>query len=513
MANQPFVLKMRNISKGFPGVQALDKVSFQLRPGEVHALLGENGAGKSTLIKILAGDYQEDQGEIFIGGQQVQIETPAQSADQGVSVIHQEMHLISSLSVAENIMLGRIPQGRLPGMVSWKNAGHRAAEVVESLGVTLDVWAKVEDLNVAQKQVVEIAKALSRDARIVVMDEPTAALTDREVQGLFHVIRSLKERGVSIIYISHRLDEIFAIADRVTVMRDGLNVGTVDVAQTNHAQLVKMMVGRELAEMYPKRDITVGQEILRVKNLNQGENIHDINFTVKRGEILGIFGLMGSGRTHLAKTLFGDIKKDSGQVFVLGQEVKIDTPEQAKGARLGLVPVDRKGEGLLLNQSLRRNVTLANLSSYMRFGFTRRNAERASAKKWVQKLDIRAYSIEQEVKNLSGGNQQKVTLAKWLETDLEVLILNEPTWGIDVAAKVEIYQLLEDLCEQGLGVIMMSSELPEILAMADRILVMCQGRITAEYSRETATQELLLQAAIGSAVLEADADLSGLEGK
>jgi ribose transport system ATP-binding protein len=419
------------------------------------------------------------------------------------------MHLISSLSVAENIMLGRLPKGRLPGAVSWKNAGQRATEVIENLGVTLDVWAKVEDLNVAQKQVVEIAKALSRDARIVVMDEPTAALTDREVQGLFHVIKTLKGQGVSIIYISHRLDEIFDITDRVTVMRDGRYVGTVDVSQATHAQLVKMMVGRELKDMYPKRDISVGQEILRVKNLSQGENIHNINFTVHQGEILGIFGLMGSGRTHLAKALFGDTKKDGGQVFVQGQAVKIDTPEQAKEAGLGLVPVDRKGEGLLLNQSLRRNVTLANLSAYMQFGFTRRNAERASAKKWIQKLDIRAHSIDQRVMNLSGGNQQKVTLAKWLETDMKVLILNEPTWGIDVGAKAEIYRLLEDLCEQGLGVIMMSSELPEILAMADRILVMCQGRITAEYSRETATQELLLQAAIGG-VPEAGAHLPGV---
>ena len=507
------ILEMQGITKRFPGVLALDNVSFDLYPGEVHALLGENGAGKSTLIKILAGDYQKDEGEIFIDSNRVAIENPGQSAHLGVSVIYQELHLIPTLSVAENILLGALPKGRLPGSVNWRKTREQARKVLDNLGVTLDVKARVENLNVAQKQVVEITKSLSRDANIVVMDEPTAALTDREVQGLFRVIKTLTAKGVGIVYISHRLDEVFAIADRVTVMRDGKNVGTQALSEIDRTQVVKMMVGREMKDMYPKREIPVGTELLRVENLSQGKALHDVSLNLHRGEILGIFGLMGAGRTRLSKVLFGETKKDSGRVFIEGRESLIDSPEKGKAAGLGLVPVDRKGEGLLLGQSVQNNITLPNLSAYVKYGFTQQRKERLRAKKWVKELDIRTPSADQMAMNLSGGNQQKVVLAKWLDAGTQVLILNEPTWGVDVGAKVEIYRLLEDLCEQGIGVLMMSSELPEILAVADRILVMREGRITGEFSREEASQESLMRAAIDGIETSDDRAIPEVPGK
>jgi ribose transport system ATP-binding protein len=490
---------MRSISKSFPGVRALSDVSLDVRRGEIHALLGENGAGKSTLMKILSGDYQMDSGEILLDGRAAAIHSPRHGVELGISVMYQELNVVPTLTVTENILLGKLPPGPLPGTVDWRAAHRLASEKLEWLSVDLAPRTLVGDLNIAQKQVVEITRALSRDARIVVMDEPTAALTDREVQSLFCIMRTLRERGVAIIYISHRLDELFEIADRVTILRDGRKVDTVNLAETTRGQLVTLMVGRELKDLYPKRASVVGQELLRVEGLTQGKKLRDISFTVHKGEILGIFGLMGAGRTHLARVLFGDVPKDRGQILLDGREVHAVSPQQARLAGLGLVPLDRKGEGLILDQDIRRNITLANVPAYARGGFLRQDAEKQSAERWMQALGICARGQDQKVLNLSGGNQQKVVLAKWLETQARVLILNEPTRGVDVGAKAEIYRLLEDLCEQGKGIIMMSSELPEILALADRIVVMCQGVITGVFSRSEATQERLLRAAIGCA--------------
>lgn len=494
---EKLALEMRGITKTYPGVKALDNVNFEVAKGEVHALVGENGAGKSTLMKILAGAQPMDSGEIRINGEVVHITSPQKAMDLGISIIYQEFNLVPYLNAAENIFLGREPKGILPGFVDFKTMYAEAQRVIDSLGVKLDVRTPVNRLSVAQQQMVEVAKATSRNASIIAMDEPSATLTEHELQNLFELIRSLKSKGVSIIYISHRLEEIFQIADRVTVLRDGKLVGTKPVSEIDRDEIIRMMVGRELKEKIPKESVEFGPPALTIKGLSRKGILHDISFTVHKGEVLGIAGLVGAGRTELARAIFGADPIDSGEIWLNGTRVDIRSPRDAIQLGIGLVTEDRKELGLILGMVVRENISLANLDSLTRFGFVNRREERKAALKFVEDLMIKTPSIEQQVQNLSGGTQQKVVLAKWLFTRSKVLIFDEPTRGIDVGSKVEIYQLMNQLAANGTAIIMISSELPEILGMSDRIIVMHEGRIAGELSREEATQEKIMHLATG----------------
>lgn len=494
MTENNIVLKMEKITKSFPGVLALDSVSIDLKKGEVLGILGENGAGKSTLIKILAGNYVKDDGQIFIDGKEFEIRNPGEAMASGIRVIYQELNTLDNLTVAENIFIGEQLVKTGLKIVDWKSMVKRSKQILDSLNVVLNPRAVMEDLSVSEKQVVEIAKALSKEAKILVMDEPTAALSEDDTQSLFRIIRTLKEKGVSIIYISHRLKEIFEITDRVTVLRDGKKVKTLVTADTNTNDLVSLMVGRDIKEMYPKREVPVTETIMEIKNLN-AEGIKNISFDLKRGEILGIFGLLGSGRTSLVKALFGANPIKSGEILINGKEVAVKSPRKARDNKVGLVPLDRKMEGLALDLGVKENITLANINELGNGFLINKKIEELKAKKWITDLNIKTPSINTLVNSLSGGNQQKVVLARWLESGSEVIILNEPTRGIDVGAKIEIYKLMQDLCEKGAAIIMISSELPEILSIADRIIVMSKGRITDEYSKKEATEEKLLSAA------------------
>ena len=488
------VLKMDNITKTFPGVVALDNVSIDLKKGEVLGILGENGAGKSTLIKILAGNYIKDSGDIYVDGQKFEIKGPAEATASGIRVIYQELNTLNNLTVTENIFVGeQIVKGPFR-TVDWKAMTKKAVELLDSLNVKLDPNAIIGDLTVSEKQIVEIAKAISKEAKILVMDEPTAALSAEETQSLFKIIGTLKARGVSIIYISHRLKEIFEITDRVTVLRDGKKVGTTKTKETTANRLVELMVGRDIKEMYPKRKVDIGDVVMQVENL-AAEGFSDISFELKKGEILGIFGLLGSGRTSLVKALFGANKIKSGSIKINGKVVSLKSPNAARNEKIGLVPLDRKAEGLALIMGVKQNITLANIEEIGKSFLISKATERNKAANWVKEVGIKTPTLEQEVNSLSGGNQQKVVLAKWLESGSQIIILNEPTRGIDVGAKIEIYKLMQDLCERGSSVIMISSELPEIMSIADRIIVMSKGRFTGQYQTEDATEEGLLASA------------------
>jgi len=488
------VLRMEHITKTFPGVVALDDVSIDLKKGEVLGILGENGAGKSTLIKILAGNYIKDSGDIYVDGQKFEIKGPAEAMASGIRVIYQELNTLNNLTVTENIFIGeQIIKGPFR-IVDWKAMTRKANELLDTLNVKLDPNTIIGDLTVSEKQIVEIAKAISKEAKILVMDEPTAALSEEETQSLFKIIKTLKSKGVSIIYISHRLKEIFEIADRVTVLRDGKKVGAFNTRNTNENELVALMVGRDIKDMYPKREVPIGEKTMEVKNLIS-DGFNNVSFNLRKGEILGIFGLLGSGRTSLVKALFGANKIKGGEIFINGKKVNIKSPNIARGERIGLVPLDRKVEGLALLMSVKENITLANIEDLGKNFLIMKSLEREKAIKWINEIGIKTPTIDQEVNSLSGGNQQKVVLAKWLESGSQIIILNEPTRGIDVGAKIEIYNLMQDLCERGTSIIMISSELPEILSIADRIIVMSKGRFTAEYSREEASEEQLLHSA------------------
>ena len=491
------VLEMRGIAKAYPGVVALHSVDFSVRPGEVHALIGENGAGKSTLMKILAGADTKDSGQIFIDGKESHIDTPQEAMRLGVSIIYQEFNLVPYMNAAENIFLGREPASVVPGLIDFGRMYSDAEKIIDELGVALDVRTPMNHLSVAQQQMVEIAKATSRQSRIIAMDEPSATLTDHELENLFGLIRRLKAEGVSIIYISHRLEEIFEIADRVTVLRDGELVATKDIAETNRADIIRMMVGRELSDSIPKIAAEARDVALEVRNLNRAGVLHDINFQVRSGEILGIAGLVGAGRTEVARAIFGADPIDSGQIIMNGKPVTIHSPRRAISLGIGLVSEDRKALGLVLGMAVRENISLANLGVLSRLGFIKRRKEREIAESYVKDVLIKTPSIEQAVQNLSGGNQQKVVLAKWLFTKSKVLIFDEPTRGIDVGAKTEIYQLMNRLAAQGVAIIMISSELPEVLGMSDRTLVMHEGRIAGELSGKDATQERIMGLATG----------------
>jgi ABC-type sugar transport system ATPase subunit len=497
------VLEMKNICKSFPGVRALNEINFTLKKGCVHALLGENGAGKSTLMKILSGIYIPDEGEIFINGEKKFFHNTKDAQNEGISIIHQELNLCWNLSVAANIFVGREDCGKL-GFLKEEETRRRAKEVLRQLEVDyIDVQEIVQNLSVAQQQMVEIAKAISMDAKILIMDEPTSALTDKETKILFKTIKNLKEKGVSIVYISHRLEEIFQICDEITVIRDGTYIGSMEVKNASTDKLISMMVGRELTSMYPaKKHENVEKEyndtVLEVKNLTKCGMIQDINFSLKKGEILGISGLVGAGRTELAKVLFGRFSKDSGTIIINGKAASINSPRDAIQHGIGLVTEDRKAEGLVLMLSIMHNISSSNMERVCNsLGLVSSKKEVDLALDGIEKLRIKTPSEHQMVKNLSGGNQQKVILAKWLATNPIVLILDEPTRGIDIGAKAEIYTIMRELAQQGVGIIMISSELPEVLGMSDRILIMRNGRIAGELSKEEATQEKIMYYATG----------------
>ena len=491
------LLQMRGISKRYPGVVALDNVDFEVAPGEVHALVGENGAGKSTLMKILAGAEKADTGEILLNGRPIHITSPQAAMDLGINIIYQEFNLVPHLSAAENIYLGREPSAAIPGFINFKKLYGDAENVMSSLGVAVDVRAEVSRLSVAQQQMVEIGKATSRNSVTIAMDEPSATLTDHELRNLFELIRSLKKQGVGIIYISHRMEEIFDICDRVTVLRDGHFIATKRIEELDREAVIKMMVGRELTESIPKKPAPKGEPLLEVKGLTRKGVFEDISFTVHRGEVVGIGGLVGAGRTEVARALFGADPIDSGEIWFEGKKIHPRSPREAIAAGIGLVPEDRKTLGLVLTMAVRENTTLANLDLLTMLGFVNRKKENEVAEKYVKDLRVRTPGIEQEVKNLSGGNQQKVVLAKWLFTQSKLLIFDEPTRGIDVGAKVEIYELMNELVHKGDGLVMISSELPELLGMSDRIYVMHEGRIAGELTREEATQEKVMHLATG----------------
>jgi len=490
------LVEAKDIHKSFPGVRALAGARFELMPGEVHALMGENGAGKSTLMKILAGIYARDSGEIRYDGAAVDFTGPREAQQAGIGIIHQELQLMNHLTVAQNIFIGREPKRAFGLLLDDDRLNRDASALLAHLNLTIDPRVVVGGLTVAKQQMVEIAKALSFNSRVLIMDEPTAALNNAEIAELFKMIRELKSRGVGIIYISHKMDELKQIADRVTVLRDGEYVGTVDAATTSMATIIGMMVGRTISDERLAGAQEPGEVVLDVRHLECGPLVRDVSFSVRRGEILGFAGLMGAGRTEVARAVFGADRPQSGEIFVHGRKCAIRTPEHAVAAGIGYLSEDRKRFGLALGMDVEANVVMSNLSRYLSFaGFLKGEPMRRSAEKFIRLLNIRTPSAAQEVRLLSGGNQQKVVVAKWLDRDCDILFFDEPTRGIDVGAKAEIYKLLRTLADQGKAVVMISSELPEILRMSDRIVVMCEGRITGELAPEQATQERIMELA------------------
>ena len=495
----PF-LEAHGIVKRFPGVVALNGVSFEIRAGETHALLGENGAGKSTLIKTIAGVYHADAGEIRIDGHPARIRNPHDAQALGISTIYQEFTLAPDMTVAENIFLGREPlKVRALSIVDRRELIRRTREVLASLDLQIDPEATVKHLGVAQQQMVEIAKALSLDARLIIMDEPTATLTSHEIDRLFGTIVRLKQRGVAILYVSHRLEEVKGIADRATILRDGIYVATVQVASTTIDEMIRLMVGRDLKDKFPKVTVEPGEEVLRVEELTRNGILHGVSFHVRRGEIVGIAGLVGARRTETARAIFGADPIDSGRIFLHGKPVRVRTPADAIANRVALVPEDRKRHGIFGSLSVRENVVLSGLRHFSRNGLLDLRSERRRAQEFVSSLRVATTDIEKWVRDLSGGNQQKVVIAKWLNTNAELFLFDEPTRGIDVGGKIEVYRLMGELVSRGAAIVMISSELPEILGMSDRILVMREGRICGEFDRAGATEENILNCALRGA--------------
>jgi ABC-type sugar transport system ATPase subunit len=496
------VLQLSGISKSFPGVRALSDISFDVRAGEVHALLGENGAGKSTLIKIMSGVHRADTGTMTLDGKVTNFASPQEAQAAGIATIYQELLLFPELTVAENIFMGHAPKGRFGG-IDWAEMRRRAVKLLADLDIhDLDPNLLVGSLSVGNRQRVEIAKALSHNARILIMDEPTAALTEHDVERLFRIVRLLRERGVGVVYISHRLEEIFLLADRVTVLRDGEFVATKPVSETDHQDLVEMMVGRRIEALFPKLDVKRGQVVLELENVVRQPMTKGVSLKLHAGEILGIAGLVGSGRSELAEIIFGMTPADSGTIRLDGNPVAINSPSDAKHLGIAYVPEDRGRQGLVRPMPISQNVSLANLGRLSRGGFLDRGAERDLAVESVKRFQIRASGIGQIVGKLSGGNQQKVGLSKWLATEPRILIMDEPTRGIDVGAKAEIHRLMSELAQKGLAILMISSELPEVMGMSDRILVMRAGRLVAEVDRAEATQPKIAAAMMSDAPAE-----------
>jgi ribose transport system ATP-binding protein len=491
------LLRLEGISKSFPGVQALSDVHLDLRTGEVHAVVGENGAGKSTLMKVLAGIYEQDTGTIHLDGQVVDIGSPMTAQAMGISIIHQELSLMPDLTIAENIYIGREKRSGFGLLVDNKELNRRASELFDRLGIVLNPRVKVGQLLVAQQQVVEIAKALSFDARILIMDEPTAALTEAETETLFRLIRDLKRRGTGIIYISHRLEELAVISDRITVLRDGQYIDTMPTVDADLRRVISMMVGRQIAsETRPSVPHVVRPSVLEVSGLSTKSLLSDVSFDLKQGEILGFAGLMGAGRTEVARAICGADKIDGGELRVWGRQVKINSPADAARLRIGYLSEDRKRYGLMLDLDVNFNILISSLSDYTTpLGLVRDEAGRQTSRRYVDSMKIKATSIRQRTKTLSGGNQQKVVISKWLAKNCDILIFDEPTRGIDVGAKEEIYELLEALADQGKSIIMISSELPEVLRLSHRIVVMCEGRVTGILDNTDADQEIVMDLA------------------
>ena len=484
-----YILTLKNITKEFPGVKALDDVTINIERGTIHGLVGENGAGKSTLIKVMAGIYQPNKGEIILDGKPCRFNSPIEARRAGISVVHQEIKLAEPLSVAENMFLGNVQLKN--GLVDWKGMRRRAWEIVEDLGMDIDINAQVSSLTVAKKQIVEIMHAINNNSRILIMDEPSAVLTDRELEVMFRIVKQLRDKGITIIYISHRLDEIFGLCSNVSVLRDGCHIDTIPVASVDRQGLINMMVGREMGQEYPKEVGNVGGTILEVKNLSRGI-LQDISFEVKSGEVFGISGLVGAGRTELARAILGIDKPESGEVYVRGKKVHYRTFADAIRDGLGLIPEDRKLQGLVQIMSVKRNTTLVNMKRVLRAGVISSSLEEKLSKEYADKLHVVTPSMETEVQYLSGGNQQKVVIAKWLFQNSEILFLDEPTRGIDVGAKAEIYRLINRMAKEGKTIIMISSEMPELLGMCDRIMVMHEGHKMGELNAAEATQEKIM---------------------
>lgn len=489
------ILSIKNLSKYYPGVQALDDVSIDFYEGEVHALIGENGAGKSTLIKMISGAAKPDGGVITFHGKNYEEMSPHLSKALGIEVIYQEFNLIPTLSVAENVFMG--DEIKVNGMIDRKTLIEKTKSIFQSMKTNIDPMALVEDLPIAYMQLVEIAKSISRQVKVLIMDEPTAPLSNSEVEILFQLVRELKNKGVTIIYISHRLPELFEISDRLTVMRDGKKIITLNTAETTKKELIKYMVGREITETCPRREFKPGEVILEVKNIT-GNGVKDIFFKVRKGEIFGLGGLVGAGRTELVRLLFGADKLENGEIWLEERKVRIQDPRQAVKLGFGLVPEDRKQHGAIQELSIRWNITLPILQKLSRLGVINRKKEDDCVTKHKDVLEIKTPSVDQAVKNLSGGNQQKVVLSKWMASQSKILIFDEPTRGVDVGAKQEIYKFMNNLARQGIAIIMISSEMEELLGMSDRILVLCEGRVMGELQKEEFSQENVLSLASGN---------------
>jgi rhamnose transport system ATP-binding protein len=494
------ILELKHITKTFPGVTALDDVHFDLKPGEIHALIGENGAGKSTLIKVITGVYQPDAGEVIFDGAPVVIRGTADSQRIGIAAIYQHVTCYPDLSVTENIFIGHEKINPVFRTIDWKDLHHRAEELLQRLDADFDPRMLMGNLSVAQQQIVEIAKALSANARIIIMDEPTAPLTNRESEDLYRITESLRDKGVSIIFISHRMEDMYRLASRVTVFRDARYVGTWNLGEVTREQLIMAMVGREITQFFPKRAVKRGEVILQVEGLSRTGYFKDVSFSVHKGEILAITGLIGAGRTEVCEAIYGVTHPDSGRVLLAGEELRADNPAQAIEKGVGYLPEDRLRQGLILDWELSKNVTLPTLKQFGTFGWLHPKMENDVTKELTEKLEVRAGSVFDRAATLSGGNQQKIIVAKLLAGKMKAIILDEPTKGVDVGAKTAIFNIMNDLAEMGYGIIMVSSEMPEVLGMSDRIVVMREGRVAAILDTATSSQEQILRAAMPEAV-------------
>lgn len=489
-------IEMRGIDKAFGGNAVLKDAGFLLDHGEIHALMGENGAGKSTLMKILTGVYTRDAGTVIVDGKEVCYKNPQEAERAGIVFIHQELNVLFDLTVEENMFLGKEIKGAF-GICDKKAMRREVKKVLDKLGVSIDPAQRMSELSVGQQQMIEIAKALMVDAKVIIMDEPTAALTQSETEVLFQVVNSLREKGVSIVYISHRMEEIFELCDRITVLRDGSYIGTKKIAETDMNDVVKMMIGREIGERYPARNNVVGDVIFEVRDLTCPGVFKNVSFQVHAGEVLGVSGLMGAGRTEIMQAIFGNMPHVTGSIFLEGKEIHNKNPQTAMMNGIGFITEDRKVEGLMLEESIMKNISLANLGRISKMGVLNKKGEQDLVKKGIEELHIRCFGPQHECNNLSGGNQQKVVFAKWIYTNPKVLILDEPTRGVDIGAKKEIYNIINDLASQGVAVIMVSSELPEVLGMSDRVMVIREGEVRGTLSREEADQENIMILATG----------------
>lgn len=490
---EQYILELKGITKIFPGVKALDRVSFQLKAGEIHALMGENGAGKSTFIKVITGVHRAEEGEMYLDGRRVDFRSPLDAQNAGIAAIYQHVTSYPHLTVAENIFMGH--EIRKHGIMQWKKMNEAAGALLCQLDADFQPTARMGALSVAQQQMVEIAKALSTNARIIIMDEPTAALTKNESEELYRITEKLRDDGKSVIFISHRLEDMYRLASRVTVFRDAQYIGTYNVAEIQPPELIKAMVGREVSDLFPKPEVKPGEEVLRVENLSRTGFFRDVSFRVRAGEIVGLTGLVGAGRTEVVQTIFGVEHYDAGKVFVDGKEVHIRRPQDAMRLGIGLLTEDRQNQGLILDWGIGRNITLPELGAKFskKGGITSETIENQAAKELAEEIDVKAVTVFDPASSLSGGNQQKVVVAKALASDLKLLIMDEPTKGVDVGAKAAIYQIMGELAQKGMAIVMISSEMPELLGMSDRIYVMCDGRVTGELSRTEATQEKILE--------------------